>query len=40
MENEKMDVFAQALLFLREERLASIGLKAELKAVRVEKTEK
>lgn len=40
MKDENLNVFARALLFLREERLASIGLKAELKAVRVEKPEK
>lgn len=40
MKTENLDVFARALLFLRKERLASVGLKAELKAVRVEKPKK
>ena len=37
MANEESDVFARAFLFLKECRLAQYGIKAELRAVKVEK---
>lgn len=39
MEEEKMDVFARALLYIYQARLENMGLKADFKVVRKKKPE-
>lgn len=40
MSDNSMDVFGRALLYIYQANLENLGLKGELKAVRVEKPEK
>lgn len=39
MENEELDVFARALLYIYQARLENLGLKADMKPVRRKKPE-